>query len=137
MVFDEQGDEEPDEPEFAVRDGDDLIPEAPQPDEGPNTGHTSGGVDGNAPPEVEKTFWTVLLLVDAALVALIIGPVVAFFNGNVRIGGVIVFGGLFCVGLAYRRYRKFKRTPNEELGIAGDDESASSDPGRADHIDSE
>ena len=104
MVFNEQSEEEPDDPEFDVLDGDDLIPDSPTDAAG------SGDGFGDAPTEVKTTFWAVVLLVDVALIGLIVGPAVIYLTGELRLGGLLLLIGLFCTGSAYRRYREFDST---------------------------
>lgn len=135
MVFDERGDEEPDDPEFDVRDGSDLIPDPPDVED-------PSGPAAEAPQEVKTTFWAVVLLVDVALACLVLGPVVIYFTGMTRVGYGMIAIGLFCAASAYRRYRSFARTADEELGVGSASDGPPSEEGRTDrsepnHADSE
>lgn len=120
MVFDERSDEEPDDPEFDidsraeppefdVRSGDDLVPEGPE---------DISTDPSDAPAQVKATFWLVLLLVDGAMFGLIVGPAAIYLTDMAQFGYLLTAFGAFCAIAAYRRYREFERTPDEELGIA-------------------
>lgn len=64
--------------------------------------------ESDAPSEVVQTFWIVVLVVNAALFLISVGPMVIYFEGWVREGVAMVVAGVVLFGLAYRRYRAFE-----------------------------
>ncbi len=95
---------------------------------GPETPETDAPGDGVAPevpsapefdaedldPEVGALFWKLVLVFNASVFALAVGPMVAYFLGDVRRGGLIFAVGL--AGFAYGvvRYYQFQRNRDED-----------------------
>lgn len=76
-----------------------TIPEAPSP-----------GPDGDAdvPAELQRTFWTVVLLVNVALAAASLGVMFVVFRGQWVYGGVGAIVGTVAGLRAYLRYREWR-----------------------------
>lgn len=69
-------------------------------------------VGGDVDVETAKGFWRLVLIFDVALLALALGPMFVYFEGDLRRGGTLVaFGALvFAYGVA--RYREFRNDGN-------------------------
>ncbi|AEH37493.1 DUF7322 domain-containing protein [Halopiger xanaduensis] len=64
----------------------------------------------DAPPELVKTFWALVLVINAALLAVSLGLLLLVFEGATRRGGALLAGGLILFGFAVRRYRAYRRS---------------------------
>ncbi|MFC6767969.1 DUF7322 domain-containing protein [Natrinema soli] len=121
MVFD-RNENEPEEwdpeEEFYDPDSDGLtIPQVSTGDDGPDDpGDLSSAIEPPAvstaetdvPDDVLQTFWTLVLVINAAVLILSLGLLVLAFEGDLTRGGVLVVAGLVLFGLAGRRYRRFR-----------------------------
>ena len=78
----------------------------------------------DAPKEVVRSFWTVVIVVNVAVLFVSLGPMLIYFRGDVRYGLALLVGGVVLFGLAYRRYRRFMREtdPDSTRDGATDDE---------------
>lgn len=99
--------DEPDDP-FAEkyerrfkRDESDLVPDPPDPDE--------------IPPDVHRTFWSLVGAINVALLAGSLGIMLIGFRGEWLTGGALVAGGLVALGWSVYRYRAFKRREGEAM----------------------
>jgi hypothetical protein len=119
--------EEPD-PEADLPDYESELVDVPEPPSAPDP--TENLTDGDVPRYVSEYFWRTLLIVDYAIAAVAIGPMVAYFEGDLRLGAGITASGLFAFGYAYVLYRGFKRTSE-----AHDDSDAESGGTNADEAD--
>ncbi|WP_290819477.1 CAAX protease family protein [Halovivax sp.] len=106
MGFDDDFDFEPSphepeewDPEAEFRDPDSDWPTIP----------TVSTSEEDAPREVARTFWTVVIVVNVAVLFVSLGPMLIYFWGDWRSGLTLVAGGVVLFGLAYRRYRSFMR----------------------------
>lgn len=72
------------------------IPEAPDPS------------DNDVPPELRRTFWLIVLMVNVGLLALSVGAMFVVFRGQLRFGGSLVVLGVFALLVAYIRYRNHR-----------------------------
>ena len=77
--------------------------------------------ESEVPRDVKQTFWIVVLVVNAAVLAVSLGVILVVFTGDLTRGGTLLAGGLVLFGLAYRRYRRFIAEENQE----GTEEKAS------------
>jgi hypothetical protein len=84
---------EPDPEQF------DLEPEVPAPPD-----PTEADVD----PGVARRFWALVLVFNAALLALALGAMFVVFEGNVSLGGQLLLAGLAALGFGLYRYRAAK-----------------------------
>lgn len=69
------------------------IPEAPNPS------------DNDVSPELRRTFWLIVLMVNIGLFTLSVGVMVVVFWGQLRFGGSLVVLGVFALAVGYIRYR--------------------------------
>ncbi|MFC3957292.1 DUF7322 domain-containing protein [Halovivax cerinus] len=58
--------------------------------------------------ELVRTFWTIVLICNVAILLVSVGPMLWYFLDMAREGLALVLGGLVLFGLAYRRYRRFE-----------------------------
>lgn len=122
-MLDERSEHEPEEydPEAELYDpeSDSLtIPQIDVPEIG--TSEDDDGEDADeladVPADLARGFWVIVLVLDAALVAVPLGAMLIYFRGDLVRGGALVVGGLALCAFAYRRYRDVK-------SLAGRDES--------------
>ncbi|PSP83724.1 hypothetical protein BRC96_07865 [Halobacteriales archaeon QS_6_64_34] len=71
------------------------IPEAPDPP------------DGATNSEVTSLFWKLVVVFNVALLALSVGPMLAYFEGRVELGLRVTAVGIIVFGYGYLRYRQF------------------------------
>lgn len=88
--------------------------------------------EADAPTDVVRTFWIVVVVVNVAVLFVALGPMLIYFWGDWRSGLLLIVGGLVLFGLAYRRTRAFLREDPEDDGPAegegpGDAGSAAAD----------
>lgn len=94
-----------------------LGPDVPEPPEG------GGG-------EVASLFWKLVVVFNIALLALSLGPMFAYFRGNVDLGLQLTAAGAILFAYGYFRYRKYVRERDEaeaEAEAAADEESETPD----------
>jgi len=60
-------------------------------------------------PETLRAFLVVAVLVHAGVFATSVGAMLIGFRGQWTVGGTLVVGGLFAIGLAVVRYRWYRR----------------------------
>lgn len=117
MIFDEPGEHEIEEtdPEeqldFDVLDSEHDL--APDPPEAP----TPSISESEAPDDLVKAFWSIVLVVNVALFSLSLGLMFVGFRGRWRFGGALVALGVLSFAHAYYIY-----TTSEYL--SGDEETA-------------
>jgi hypothetical protein len=105
------------------------VPEPPEAPEPPSVPDPAEGLrDVDVPDYVRTYFWRTVLVVDYALAAVSLGPMVAYFRGELRLGLGITASGVFAFGYAYLLYRQFQRASaahDEGDGEAADLETSS------------
>lgn len=89
------------------------IPEAPDP--------TAGDVDID--PSTHRLFWALVVVFNAALLALSLGVMFAAFEGNYELGAQLSLAGIVLFVYGYVRYRRFESDDAE----TGPDEGAAAD----------
>jgi len=95
------------------------IPEAPDPPE------------GAANTEVTALFWKLVVVFNIALLGLSVGPMLAYFEGQVDLGIRITVVGAIAFAYGYFRYRRFvKQRDSDE---AADETPSGEDGDAADH----
>lgn len=99
-VLSEQSPYEPEE-----FDPDSLGPSAPEAPRPP---------DGTGNSEVTGLFWKLVLVFNVALLALSLGPMLAYFDGQVDLGIRVFLVGLAAFGYGTFRYVRFKKDREEE-----------------------
>ena len=93
------------------------VPEAPEPPE------------GAANSELTSLFWKPVVVFNIALLALSVGPMLAYFEGRVDLGIRITLVGAIAFAYGVFRYRRFV---NERDSVT-DEEAGESDGDPADH----
>jgi hypothetical protein len=63
----------------------------------------------DADPELQKEFWSQVLLFNIALFCLSLGVMLVVFRGQWTLGGGLFAVGLFAFGRGYRRYRTVQK----------------------------
>lgn len=79
------------------------------------------------PKHVATAFWTVVVVVNAAILALSLGPMLIFFEGRWLLGGGLIVLGVALSGLAYWRYREFRREQAERAEAEDDEDDEDED----------
>ncbi len=79
------------------------------------------------PKHVAVAFWTVVVVVNAAILALSLGPLLIFFRGQWLLGGGLFVLGVALSGLAYWRYRQFRREQAERAEAEDENEDDEDD----------
>lgn len=69
--------------------------------------------EGDVPADLLQTFWALVLVVNAAVLAVSLGLLVLFFEGTMGRGGLLLAAGLVLFGFAGRRYRRFRDADTE------------------------
>lgn len=87
------------------------IPEAPEP-----------MPESEAPDEIFRIFWWVVIVVNVGILALSLGAMIWFFEGMATWGFRLVAVGVIALGYAYLRYRIFMRDTDvwDEEAAEGD-----------------
>lgn len=108
--YDPEGDHEPEEydPEAELRD----------PDADGITIPTVSTAEDDVPADLAKTFWIVVVVVNAAILSLSLGALLLWFRGDATVGGSLLAGGVVLLALAVRRYRAFDHETPEPSGGA-------------------
>lgn len=81
---------------------------------------STDGVDG----ELSRLFWASVVLVNLAVFALSLGPMLIYFRGEWLLGLGLVGGGTLALGRTYGLYREFKRESGDDGEEEPDDESS-------------
>lgn len=109
------------------------VPEPPAAPEPPSVPDPSENLrDGDVPQYVSAYFWRTVLIVDYAIAAVAIGPMLAYFRGDVQLGAGVTASGLLAFGYAYVLYRGFQRASDahddeDDAAEADDGEDADDD----------
>jgi len=85
------------------------IPEVDVPS-APNTGSVEDAevVDADVDPEVSRFFWRLVVVFDAALLALALGPMFIYFRGDWGTGGPMFALGAVAFIYGVREYRSYR-----------------------------
>ncbi|WP_152422184.1 DUF7322 domain-containing protein [Natrialba asiatica] len=75
----------------------------------------------DVPSELLNIFWGLVLVINAAVLALSLGLLFLLFDGVSTHGVGLVVGGVVLFGFAYRRYRSYQARSDE---LTSDDETA-------------
>lgn len=90
----------------------------------------AGGADSDVPKEVAVTFWGLVVTLNLALFAVSLGLMLAYFRGQLRLGGGLFGLGVLALAYAYYKYRRYLNRNDEDDGNdgkewnEGDDESS-------------
>ncbi|AFO58367.1 MULTISPECIES: hypothetical protein [unclassified Natrinema] len=86
----------------------------------------------DVPGDILETFWALVLVINAAVLAVSLGSLLLVFEGDLFRGGLLVAVGAVLFGFAGRRYKTFKR--DRDASTADDpeaDDGADIDAGTA------
>ncbi|WP_262175720.1 DUF7322 domain-containing protein [Haloarcula laminariae] len=86
---------------------------------GPDVPESPAG-SGNS--EVTSLFWKLVVVFNVALLALALGPMFAYFRGNVDFGLQLTAAGAILFAYGYFRYRQFVRERDDDESAAEGDE---------------
>lgn len=139
MVFD-RSEHEPEEwdpeEEFTDSDSDSLtIPKVSTEDAGSDLGSdlrsefgssTEPEIETDVPSDLLQTFWSLVLVINAAVLALSLGVLFLVFEGPSTNGIVLFLGGIVLSGFAVRRYRTSRPSDGADPSTP-DETSAESD----------
>ncbi|MFC4436971.1 MULTISPECIES: DUF7322 domain-containing protein [Natrialbaceae] len=145
MVFD-RSEHEPEEwdpeEEYADPDSDSLtIPRVPTEDAGSDLRSDMRSEFGSpATPEIStaetdvsgdllQTFWSIVLVVNAAVLALSLGVLFLIFEGVSYHSVALVVGGAILFGSAVRRYRSYRASDSDATTNGDDSDDNDSDDG--------
>lgn len=70
----------------------------------------------DVPAALLEAFWSIVLVVNGAVLAFALGLMILIFWGDVERGLALVAGGVILSGFAYRRYRNYQRLQEDEEG---------------------
>ncbi|EMA34087.1 DUF7322 domain-containing protein [Halobiforma nitratireducens] len=137
MVLD-RSDHEPEEPEeydpeaeFRDPDSDSLtIPEIDvetnsEPWEDPSVPEVTTD-EMDVPSDLAKTFWALVLVVNAVVLALSLGVMLILFEGRTTHGSYLIAGALVLLGFAIRRYRAYDG--HDQVEADGDGKTTDQEP---------
>lgn len=119
-MFDDPWPDEPDEydPEERWGDPERGLPGVP---EAPGTRDTSASA-GEIDSDVAGAFWTAVVLANAGLFAVSLGPMLVFFRGQWLFGGGLFVFGLLALARTYQHVRAFQtRDRGDDAREARDD----------------
>ncbi|MFU8866783.1 hypothetical protein [Natronococcus sp.] len=140
MVFD-RSEHEPEEwdpeEEFTDPDSDSLtIPRVSTEDAGSDLGSdlrsefepstdSETAVETDVPSDLLQAFWSIVLVVNAAVLAFSLGVLFLLFDGLSTNSLVLVVGGLVLFGFAAYRYRSYRATSRDDPTTTDDEASDS------------
>lgn len=78
---------------------------------------------GDAPAELQRAFWALVVVFNVALLAGSLGAMLLAFRGDLSLGGSLLVLGLGLGFYGWRRYRTVTDRDWEEEGEAGDGET--------------
>lgn len=99
----------PDDPEADLRPddpSDGLLPDDPAEGLVPDVSPDSAPVTSDADSELQKQFWTVVLLANVALLGLSLGAMLVLFEGRWTLGGAIFGVGAVALARGWLNYRE-------------------------------
>ncbi|ADD05996.1 uncharacterized protein Nmag_2435 [Natrialba magadii ATCC 43099] len=90
--------------------------------------------ESDVPKELLKLFWGIVLVLNAAILAVALGLLFIIFEGVSQMALTLIAGGLVLFGFAYYRYRSYRNQENEftvedadELSEGDDDDDTASE----------
>jgi hypothetical protein len=76
-------------------------------------------VETDVPSELLQAFWAIVLVVNAAVLALSLGVLFLLFEGTSTHSTALIAGGVILLGFAHRRYRTYQATKSDESAADG------------------
>jgi hypothetical protein len=90
------------------------------------------GDDTAVDPEIQRTFWTAVVLANVAVFGVTVGPMLVYFRGRWLVGLGLVGVGLVALARTYTLYREFQAVhDDDETAPAGAEDEG--DGSRAAH----
>jgi len=65
--------------------------------------------ESDAPPEVRGAFWSLVIVFNAAILAMAVGAMFVGFQGRLRLGGGLMVAGALAFAVGARRVRDVKQ----------------------------
>ncbi|ELY88756.1 hypothetical protein C483_15512 [Natrialba hulunbeirensis JCM 10989] len=87
--------------------------------------------ESDVPTELLKAFWGIVIVLNAAILAVALGLMFMFFEGVSQTAGALVVGGIVLFGFAYYRYWSFQNR-TDGFSVPDSGEMDGSDDGVAD-----
>jgi hypothetical protein len=84
---------------------------------------TSDSVTGDGDSETARLFWRLVVVLDVGLLALAVGPMFVYFEGDWRRGLALVAFGIVVILYAVVRYRRYREESET------DDDATATEPG--------
>ncbi|MCW8172721.1 DUF7322 domain-containing protein [Natrialba swarupiae] len=76
----------------------------------------------DVPAELKRTFWAIVLVVNAAVFAVSLGVIFLIFHGISNHAIALLVGGVLLFGMAHRRYRNYRASQDDSRSTDGRDE---------------
>lgn len=89
----------------------------------------------DAPAEIQKAFWGIVLVLNGAIFAVALGLMLIGFEGRTQDGGILLGGGMVLFAFVLQRYRAFKR--KQERGEFDEDTDVRAETSESEHDDTE
>ncbi|OIB58679.1 DUF7322 domain-containing protein [Natrialba sp. SSL1] len=89
--------------------------------------------ESDVPTELLKAFWGIVIVLNAAILAVALGLMFMFFEGVSQTASALVVGGIVLFGFAYYRYWSFQNR-TDEFSVEDVDEADGSDDGAEDDV---
>jgi hypothetical protein len=86
--------------------------------------------DTDVDPEVSRTFWRLVVVFDVAFLALALGPMFIYFEGDWNVGGPLVALGAVSFLYGVREYRAFRRSRASDSAEPAPDDGAEPEESR-------
>jgi len=83
-------------------------PHFDEPDIGPSVPTPPDPSENDVDPEIARRFWALVLVFNVALLALSLGAMFVFFEGNYSLGGQLLLAGATAFVFGLYRYRSAK-----------------------------
>jgi len=99
---------------------------------GPDVPEAPSAPEGAANNEVTGLFWKLVAVFNIALLALSVGPMLAYFEGRVELGVRVTLVGVIAFAYGYFSYRRFVKRRDSDDDADEEDATADEDGTTAD-----
>jgi hypothetical protein len=79
-----------------------------------------GALGADVDPAVSRAFWRLVVVFDVALLALAVGPMFIYFEGNWELGGQLLAVGALAFLYGLYRVRQFRADRGDDEALGGD-----------------
>ncbi|MFC4248801.1 hypothetical protein ACFOZ7_18035 [Natribaculum luteum] len=83
----------------------------------------------DVPSDVLQTFWALVLVLNAAILAVTLGAMLLYFRGETTVGGSLVAGGCLLFAFSVRRYRSYQTADDETPTVSTASDATETDSG--------